>query len=106
MLTTSPTIGERLAAYKTRGVHIADIKEPSVRALGWKHFEWKAMELQAACRRSPSDHGDLADAAEIEIDYARAARTRILMHMWSLRWWGSLPVVTPLPAPVRELVAI
>lgn len=78
------TIGQKLDLYVARRTHVSDIREPLVRALYWKRWEWKNADLMASCRRSP-EYGDLLDACEREVEYARNARRKILSHMWAIR---------------------
>lgn len=80
-----PTIGERLAVEKAKRTHVSDIKDPMVRALWWKHLEWRNADIASECRPFPSEYGTLLEAAEREVEYARAARRNILSHLWMLR---------------------
>jgi len=81
----SPTIGDKLAVYKAKRTHVSDIKEPMVKALWWRCWEKENAQLVKECSVSPSEYGTLLDAAEREVEYARAARRRILLHLWALR---------------------
>lgn len=94
------TIGQKLAEYKARRRHVSDIKEPMVRALWWKHWEWKNAEIAHECGSNP-EFGALRESSEVEIEYARKQRRKILVHLWAMRVWaGDKSIVRhPITAP-------
>lgn len=87
-MSPSPTIGERLAIAKAKRLHVSDIKDPMVRLLWWHHWQWRHEEIFAEARKLQSEFGALMDAAEIEIEVARAERVKIIRHRDALRTWA------------------
>jgi hypothetical protein len=100
------TTGQKLDLCMRRKMHVTDIQDPMVRALWWKRWEWKNAEIADDCG-SASDLADLRVNAEVEVQYARIARTKIIKGLWDTRVINRLVASYAPPADaVRQMEGV